>query len=137
VTLQLPLPNTGVGRVARADALVEVRNAELAALRLAVQNRVTQDGALLDIARRSFDVHARNLLQVNQRMLELAGEQHNFMLIGSFELLGVRRRHIEGHDLWIDAIESWWRAFNDLSYESGVALPVPAAAAHVSAEDLP
>jgi hypothetical protein len=136
-TLQLPVPNTGAGRVARAAALVEVRAAELATLQLTVQNRITQDAALLAIASRGFDVHARKLMEVNQRMLELAGEQHNFMLIGSFELLSARRHHIEGHDLWIDAIESWWRAFNDLSYESGVALPIPAAAAYVSAENLP
>lgn len=136
-TLQLPLPNTGAGRIARAAALVEVRAAELAAQQLAVQNRIAQDGALLAIAGRSFDMHARKLLEVNQRMLELTAEQHNFMLIGSFELLAARRRQIDGSDLWIDAIESWWRAFNDLSYESGTALPVPATAAYVSAEDLP
>ncbi len=136
-TLQLPVPNTGAGRLARAAAQVQVREAQLAAMQIAVQNRITQDGALLELATRSFEVHARNLLQQNQRLLELAGEQHNFMLIGSFELLTARRRQIEGHDLWIDAIESWWQAFNDLSYESGTALPIPAAAGHVSAEDLP
>ena len=136
-TLQLPVPNTGAGRLARANAQVQVRESKFVALQIAVQNRIAQDGALLELATRSFDVHARNLLQQNQRLLELAGEQHNFMLIGSFELLAARRRQIEGHDLWIDAIESWWQAFNDLSYESGTALPIPAAAGHVSAEDLP
>jgi cobalt-zinc-cadmium efflux system outer membrane protein len=136
-TLQLPMPNTGAGRLARANAQVQVREAELATLQVAVQNRIAQDGALLELATRSFDVHARNLLQQNQRLLELAGEQRNFMLIGSFELLTARRRQIEGHDLWIDAIESWWHAFNDLTYESGTALPIPATAGHVSAEDLP
>jgi cobalt-zinc-cadmium efflux system outer membrane protein len=136
-TLQLPVPNTGAGRLARANARVQGREAELAARQIAVQNRIAQDGAMLELATRSFDVHARNLLQHNQRLLELAGEQRNFMLIGSFELLAARRRQIEGHDLWIDAIESWWHAFNDLSYESGTALPIPAAAGYVSAEDLP
>jgi cobalt-zinc-cadmium efflux system outer membrane protein len=136
-TLQLPVPNTGAGRVARAAALVEVRAAQLATAQLGAQNRIARDGALLAVAGRSFDVHARQLLAQNQRLLELAGEQQNFMLIGSFELLAARRRQIEGHDLWIDAIESWWHAFNDLSYESGTALPIPAAAGYVSAEDLP
>lgn len=137
VSLQLPFPDTGAGRVARAAGRVEVRAAELAASQLAVRNRIALNCAVLAIASRSIEEHARNLLEQNERLLALAGEQHNFMLIGSFELLGVRRRQIEGHDQWIDAIEGWWRAFNDLSYESGVALPRLSATSYVSAEDLP
>jgi outer membrane protein, heavy metal efflux system len=136
-TVQLPLLNTGAGQVARASARLAMREAELAARQLEVRNRVARDSALLTVARRSFDVHARRLLQLSQRILELRGAEHNYMLIGSFELLAARRRQIEGHDLWIDAIESWWRSFNDLAYESGTALPVPAATEFVSAEKLP
>ena len=136
-TLQLPLPNTGAGQVARTTARLAMREAELEAEQLGVRNRIASGGAMLQLARRSFDVHARQLLQINQRALELSGAEHNYMLIGSFELLAVRRRQIEGHDQWIDAIESWWREFNDLAYESGTALPVPAATGSVSAEDLP
>jgi outer membrane protein, heavy metal efflux system len=136
-TVQLPLLNTGAGQVARARARLAIHEAELAMQELEVRNRVARDTALLAGARRGFDVHARQLLELNQRILELRGAQRNYMLIGSFDLLATRRHQIEGHDLWIDAIESWWRTFNNLTYESGTALPVPAATEYVSAENLP
>ena len=135
--VQLPLLNTGAGQVARARARLTIREAELATQELEVRNRVARDTALLVAAYRSFDVHARQLLALNQRILELRGAQRNYMLIGSFDLLATRRHQIEGHELWIGAIESWWRTFNDLAYESGTALPVPAATEYVSAENLP
>jgi outer membrane protein, heavy metal efflux system len=137
LAVQLPLPDSGAGRSSYATATVEVRTANLAAAQLAVQNRIAEDAALLTIASRGFDEHARKLLQESQRLLALAGEQQNFMLIGSFDLLSARRRQIEAQELWVDAISRWWQVFNDLAYESGTALPTPVSTGHVSAENLP
>lgn len=136
IDLMLPLPDTGYGRVTRAEAALHARQALLAQKEVALRNRIAADTAALLLARQAVEVDAAALRAANRRIVELAGQQYNFMLIGSFELLAARQRQIEGELQYIDAVERWWQAFNDLAYEAGGRLAAGPVTGYLFEEEL-
>lgn len=119
VSLRLPLFDTGRGRVARARADLVRAAAEVRRLELDLDNGLRLAHAQLDAARRRAFTYRDALLPARRRAVAEASAQYNFMLIGVFELLEVKRQEIEAAQGYVASVTDYWRARLALERASG------------------
>lgn len=125
VSVPLPVFDTGRGRVARAQADLVRAAAEVRRLELEVDNGLRLAHAQLDAAQRRAFAFRDALLPARRRAVAEASAQYNFMLIGVFELLEVKRQEIEASQGYVASITDYWRARLALERASGRMLPGP------------
>jgi outer membrane protein, heavy metal efflux system len=125
LSLELPLFDQKQAELARLEAQLRQteRRAESAAIAVAAEVRRAY-GALE--AARSLAAHYREaVLPVRQRVVALSEEFYNFMLLGTFELLGAKREEIAAYTEYIEAVRDYWIARAELEKAVGARIPVP------------
>ncbi len=121
--LSLPIFDQGQTGVARMRA--ELRRSWFDATRLAVgiRSEVRELRAALVAHRRRAEHYRDVVVPLHQRMVALAEEQYNFMLVGAFELIDQKRRELEaGRDLTRE-LGAYWTARAELERAVGGRLP--------------
>lgn len=127
ITLGLPLFNQGQGRVMEAQARLEAAQAEAAALRLDVDQQITQAQSQLATTRAELELLNAQLLPARARVTAQTQKQLNYMLAGTFELLLARQQQYDAFQRYDDALRDYWLARAALAEAIGMALPSDAA----------
>lgn len=127
-TLALPLFNQGQGAVARSHAQLEDARARLDAAELDVRNEIALGLDRLDTARAITERYRNALLPQREAVVARTQEQVNFMFLGVFELLRVKREQYDAYEAYLEAVGDYWIDRASLRRAAGGSLPDDAAA---------
>jgi len=122
-SLEIPLFNQGAGSVDRARATVESLRSDVDALELSISNDISTRVAALAAARESVSLHREKLIRVQRTIVEESRKQQNYMLIGAFDLLAVKRHQYEGYESYVGALRNYWLAYVELIRTTGGRYP--------------
>jgi cobalt-zinc-cadmium efflux system outer membrane protein len=123
LSLHLPLFNQNQSGVMRADAQAEMAQARLSDLELRVKNDVARALDQLASAREIAEAYRTAVLPQRESIVSSTQEEHNFMLVGVFELLQARRSQLDAYQSYVEAVRDYWLARTDLRKSVGGALP--------------
>jgi len=123
LSLRLPLFNQNQSGVMRADAQAEIAQARLSELELKVKNDVARGLDQLASAREIAEAYRTAVLPQRELLVTSTQEEHNFMLVGVFELLQARRSQLDAYQSYVEAVRDYWVARTDLRKSVGGALP--------------
>jgi outer membrane protein, heavy metal efflux system len=128
LSLRLPIFNQNQSGVLRADAQAEAAKARLDELDLRVRNDIARGLDRLAAAREVAEAYRTALLPLHETVVNRTQEEHNFMLVGVFELLQARRTQLDAYQAYLESVRDYWVARSDLRRAAGGALPGEAAA---------
>ena len=123
IAIGLPLFNQGQGSVLRADSQAEAARARLAETELRVRNDVARSLDQIAAAREVADAYRTALLPQHETVVQSTQEEHNFMLVGVFELLQARRAQLDASQAYLEAVRDYWIARSELKRAVGGKLP--------------
>lgn len=123
LALRLPLFNQNQSGVMRADAQAEMAQARLSDLELRVKNEVARGLDQLASAREVAEAYRTAVLPQREQLVTSTQEEHNYMLVGVFELLQARRAQLDAYQSYVEAVRDYWIARSALRKSVGGALP--------------
>ncbi|MEZ5570949.1 MAG: TolC family protein [Halioglobus sp.] len=123
LSLELPIFNTGAGRVAQAEALVDQAEAELQALALDIGNDVQLAHAQVQASRAVFEQYRDALVPEREAVVQLTQQQVSYMLEGQFQLLFVKQQEFDAYQGYLEALRDYWIARTQLRRAVGAQLP--------------
>lgn len=123
VTLSVPIFDWGQG--SRASAWAELRRLQHTYTATAVTVRTAARSALARlVAAHHNAVRLKNsVLPLRERLVEEALRQYNAMNLDAFELLIIRREHIQAEERYIDALRDYWIAQTEVDQLRAGSLP--------------
>jgi len=121
--IELPIFNTGEGRIAQAEALVDQAEAELRALALDVVNDVQLAHAQVQASRALVEQYRDTFVPLRESVVALTQERVDFMLEGQFQLLLVKQQEFEAYQGYLEALRDYWVARTELARAVGARLP--------------
>ena len=119
----IPIFNWGSGRVARAQAELDQAEAQLAARELDASNAVQAAHAALLLAKALAERYRTGLIPQREAVVEQAGREVNFMLIGAFDLILVKQQQYDAYAGYLKAVRDYWVARAELTRAVGRKLP--------------
>jgi cobalt-zinc-cadmium efflux system outer membrane protein len=124
-SLSLPVPifDQGQATVARAESLLRQSQQRYFALAVSIRSQVRAARTRMYNARDRVEFYRRDVLPVQQKLLQQSQLQYNGMLLGVFQLLQVRRDQIEAGSEYVNALHDYWRARTELERAIGGRLP--------------
>ncbi len=123
LSLELPIFNSGAGKVARAEALMDQAGAELQTLALNIGNDVQLAHAQVLAARALAEQFRSALIPQREAVVRRTQEEVNYMLKGQFELLSAKQQEYDAYQGYLEAVRDYWLARTDLAREVGARLP--------------
>ena len=120
---EIPLFNWGSGRLARAKAELEIAEATEAARELDASNEVEAAYAALHASKALAERYRGELIPQREAVVEQAGRELNFMLIGVFEVLTAKQEEYEAYAGYLEAVRDYWIARAELGRAVGRRLP--------------
>jgi len=122
-TISVPIFDWGQGERAAAWSSVRRLRQQHAALAVRVAAVARAARARLLAAHERATRLRTHVLPLREKILDEAVKQYNAMNLGPFELLVIRREHIEAELQYIDALADYWSAGADVDALRAGALP--------------
>ncbi len=121
--IELPIFDQKQAQVARLRA--ELRAAEKRADALAVEIRSDVRAARARVAasRAVADYCRTRVVPLRERMVALAQQQYDAMLLGVYQLLQAKQSEIDAYREYIESVRDYWIARSDLERALGARLP--------------
>jgi len=121
----------------RANAELQMAIADVKRLDVEVENDVRLAHAAVLNAKERIDEYEKGLLPARIDDVARAQEEENFMLIGTFELLEVKREEYESYLGYLSAVKDYWHGRVELSRAVGNTLPSASLVgdSHINIED--
>ncbi|MBI3271200.1 MAG: TolC family protein [Planctomycetes bacterium] len=119
ISLELPIFDQHQASIARLDALVRQAEQRRQALEVDVRNEARAAVDRLLAARKLSETYLKVLIPVRERALKNAMPHYNYMLIGVFALLELKRAEIDAYLEYIEALRDYWIARAELERAVG------------------
>ncbi|MEP7243497.1 MAG: TolC family protein [Gammaproteobacteria bacterium] len=119
LALELPLFNQNQGGVLRAQAESERAQARLAALELTVRNEVSASLDRIAAAQQIAESYRTALVPQREAVVERTQEEHNYMLVGAFDLLQAKRAQLNAYQEYLESVRDYWVARTELRHVVG------------------
>ena len=121
----------------RANAELQIAIADVKRLDVEVENDVRLAHAAVLNAKERINEYENGLLPARIDDVARAQEEENFMLIGTFELLDVKRDEYEAYLGYLSSIKDYWHGRVELSRAVGNTLPSAnlVGSSHINIED--
>ena len=132
VSLQLPLFHQNQAAVARAEARVDLAEADALALERSIAQRVRAAHAAVAADRRIVERHRTELMPYREAVVARTQEQVNFMLAGPFDLIRAKRDEFDAYQGYLEAVRDYWTQRAELGLAVGRVL---ASDAHAESSD--
>lgn len=123
LSLELPLFNWGGGRVTAIQAALDQAEADLDGRVLDVSNDVARFAARVQATRQLAVEYREALIPEREAVVARMQEEHNYMLIGIFEVLAAKQQEYEAYSGYIEAVRDYWVARSELTRAVGRRLP--------------
>ena len=137
VEWELPIFSQNRDANLRAKAELQIAIAEVKRLEIEVENDVRLSHAAVLNAKERINEYEKGLLPARIDDVARAQEEENFMLIGTFELLEVKREEYEAYLGYLSAVKDYWHGRVELSRAVGNTLPSASLVgdSHINIED--
>jgi cobalt-zinc-cadmium efflux system outer membrane protein len=122
-SIGIPLFNTRKDLVLRAKGQLELAQVELRKLEIELDNDTE---AVMEAARNARDASQalrEQLVPLRERITSLSQREFNYMFIGAFELLAVKRDEMQTYRQYLEAIRDEWLTQIQLQRIAGGKLP--------------
>jgi cobalt-zinc-cadmium efflux system outer membrane protein len=119
----IPLFNWGSGRVARAQAELDRAEAELSARELDASNDVQATYTAMIAAKALAERYRTQLIPQREAVVEQAGRELNYMLIGAFDVILVKQQEYDAYAGYLKVVRDYWVARTELTRAVGRRLP--------------
>jgi cobalt-zinc-cadmium efflux system outer membrane protein len=119
----LPLFGLNNGKYLRAEAAAGLAKAELDNLEIALRNESWSVLASASAARRASTLMRERLVPLRARITELTHREFNFMFVGAFELLSVKREELQAYRQYLEAVRDEWHAHFEVQRVAGGSIP--------------
>jgi len=123
LSAELPLFNQGAGKLARAEADLELAEAQLAALELEVVTELDRAAAAVANSRSRFEQYRAVLVPARREIVARRMEEVNFMLEGPFALLDAKQDEYHASRDMLQALQDYWLARVELARAAGQTPP--------------
>ncbi len=117
--IQLPIFDQGQAQVAKAVALERQAEAKLRELTVNARSEARESRARLQAAHDLAQFYRNVMLPQRMKILQLAQQQYNFMLKGTYDLLQAKELELETERSSIGAARSYWIAHADMERAVG------------------
>ncbi|WP_394829724.1 TolC family protein [Pendulispora albinea] len=124
-SIELPIFDQRQAVIARLEAEVRQSHFRIRAIAVDIRSEVRALRARLTLSRGVLERYQKVLVPLQERIVTLAQEQYNAMLLGVFQLLQAKQAEINAYSAFIDAARSYWVARADLERAVGGRLPPP------------
>src|SRR5262249_19882842 len=114
-----PLYNYGQGDRVRLLAEMQVSQDEYAVMQIAALSQVREAFAQVDNARQRAELYALEMLPLYERNLASALRQYNFMSLGAYEVLEVKRQGVQAQIDYSQALYDYGVAQARLTLATG------------------
>jgi cobalt-zinc-cadmium efflux system outer membrane protein len=122
VDLELPIFDQKQAEVARLRAELRAAQHRADALAIAIRSEVRAARNRLLAARLTSETFAKALVPLRERIVALAQEQYNAMLLGVYQLLQAKQNEVDAYREYIEAVRDYWIARADLERAVGTRL---------------
>lgn len=122
-SIGIPLFNSRKDLVLRAKGQLELAQVELRRLEIELNNDTDAALVAMNIAHEASQVLREKLLPLRERITVLSQREFNYMFIGAFELLAVKREELHTYRQYIEAVRDEWLAQIQLQRIAGGKLP--------------
>jgi outer membrane protein TolC len=123
LSIELPIFNSGEGKIARAEALLDDAEARWQWLVLEVGNEVQLAYNRVQSSRAVSEYFRDALLPQRAAVVQYTQQEFNYMLAGQFELLLAKQQEYEAYEGYLIALRDYWVARTELSRAVGAQLP--------------
>ncbi len=131
--VELPIFNTGEGKIAQAEAELDQAEAQWQLLALKISNDVQLAHAKVLSSRSLAQQYQQRLLPQQQAIVRYTQQEYNYMLSGQFALLQAKQQEYAAYQGYLDTLRDYWIARTELERAVGARLP---SAAHGSLEEV-
>jgi cobalt-zinc-cadmium efflux system outer membrane protein len=122
-SIELPLFNRGQGRILRAEAALEQRQATFASLAIAVDNAVALAHSEVFAARERVDIYTRRFIPAHQDNVARMHELQRVVALNPLELLRAKNAEFDAYADYVAALRDYAQARVALCRAVGSALP--------------
>lgn len=119
LNLQLPIFDQGQAQMAKALATEKRAEAQLANLTVNAKSEVREARNRLAAAHDMVQFYQKVLLPQRVKILQLAQQQYNFMLKGTYDLLQAKEHELETERAYVEASRTYWVAHANLERAVG------------------
>ena len=119
VALTLPLFDQNQATVARVEALLRQSRHKLDALAIDVRSEVRAARDRVSLTRRVVDRYRTSLVPLRERIVALAQQQYNAMLLGAYQVIAAKQSEVSAYREYIEAVRDYWIARSDLERAVG------------------
>lgn len=119
IGIEIPLFDQGQARIAEAEAALRAARAERDALQLALELDVALGLDRLDRSAGIAERYRKALLPQRETVMRETQARVDYMLMGVFELIAVRREEFEGYEEYLEAVRDFWLAVAELRHAAG------------------
>ena len=123
LSLQLPIFNQGQAAVLHAESLLEAARAQLRAKQLEISNGVRAAHERVLAARKRADRLQRETIPLREQIVALTQQQQNYMLVGIFDLMRVKRDEYDTYQQYLESVRDYWLMRVRLEHVVGSRLP--------------
>ena len=127
VQFTLPLFDQGQAQVAKGQALLRQAQVRYAARAVEIRSRVRAAFSRMAHARARAEYYRREVLPLQQKILDQTQLQFNGMFVGVFQLLQAKQAQINAGREYIESLRDYWVARAELEKQVGGRLPGSAA----------
>jgi len=121
--IELPIFDQRQAVIARLEAEYKQSRFHVSEIAVDIRSEVRAVRARLTLNRGVVDRYRKTLVPLNERIVGLAQEQYDAMLIGVFQLLQAKQNEINAYSAFIEAVRAYWVARADLERAVGGRLP--------------
>lgn len=125
IELGLPIFNQGQSRIARAEAESRRSADQVRALAVEIRSQARAARDRLLAAQAAARHYERELLPLQQSIVDETVKFYNGMLIGVYELLLAQQGQVQTARQYIAAVKEYWQAWAELEHALGGSVPNP------------
>lgn len=122
IGMGLPLFGHRKAAVTKAQAELSVSEQKLAALQQGLSYDLDEVYQRLKAAREIFTFYRKQVLPLQQNILDESLKHYNYMLLGNYELLQAKQNQLVAHKNMIEAQRDYWIAYAELEAIAGTFL---------------
>jgi cobalt-zinc-cadmium efflux system outer membrane protein len=119
IALPLPIFDQGQATVARGGALLQQAQLRYAALAIEIRSQARAAYGRMIAARSRAEYYRREVLPIQQQILEQTQLQYNGMFVGVFQLLQAKQAQIDAGREYIESQRDYWIARSELERAVG------------------
>ncbi|MEO7109593.1 MAG: TolC family protein [Polyangiaceae bacterium] len=124
-SLELPIFDQKQATVARLEGEYRAAIARKNGLAVNVRSEVREAAGRLAIAREIVARYSNVVLPLHEQIVALSQQEHDAMLLGTYQLLQAKRNEVGAYRELIVAVRDYWIARADLERATGGSIPNP------------